>query len=89
MFETVFAFSYLGYIQYWNVSTTSIHVLVIVAAMILGARGSIPVVCVFVGSSMWIGTCATVDLDKLFSPIVSGMPLSSLSLAVARIILAL
>ena len=61
------------------------HVLVIVAAMILGARGSIP----FVGSSMWIGTCATVDLDKLFSPIVSGMPLSSLSLAVARIILAL
>lgn len=65
------------------------HVLVIVAAMILGARGSIQVVCVFVGSSMWIGTYATVDLDKLFSPIVSGMPLSSLSLAVARIILAL
>lgn len=87
--ETVFAFSYLGYIQYWNVSTTSMHVLVIVAAMILGARGSIPVVCVFVGSSMWIGTYATVDLDKLFSPIVSGMPLSSLSLAVARIIFAL
>lgn len=87
--ETVFAFSYLGYIQYWNVSATSMHVLVIVAAMILGARGSIPVVCVFVGSSMWIGTYATVDLDKLFSPIVSGMPLSSLSLAVARIIFAL
>lgn len=65
------------------------HVLVIVAAMILGARGSIPVVCVFVGSSMWIGTYAMVDLDKLFSTIVSGMPLSSLSLAVARIILAL
>ncbi len=38
---------------------------------------------------MWIGTYATVDLDKLFSSIVSGMPLSSLSLAVARIILAL
>lgn len=37
--ETVFAFSYLGYIQYWNVSTTSMHVLVIVAAMILGGEG--------------------------------------------------
>ena len=38
--EAVFAFSYLGYIELPVVSTTTLHILVIVAAMMLGAEGS-------------------------------------------------
>ena len=53
--EAVFAFSYLGYIELPAISTTTLHILVIVAAMMLGAQGSVPVVCVFVVTSMWIG----------------------------------
>lgn len=37
--EAVFAFSYLGYIELPAISTTTLHILVIVAAMMLGARG--------------------------------------------------
>ena len=51
--EAIFAFSYLGYIELPNVSTTTLHVLVIVAAMALGWRGSVPVACVFAATSMW------------------------------------
>ena len=54
--EAVFAFSYLGYIELPAISTTTLHILVIVAAMILGAEGSVPVVCVFAATSMWIGS---------------------------------
>ena len=35
--EAVFAFSYLGYIELPAISTTTLHILVIVAAMMLGA----------------------------------------------------
>ena len=48
--EAVFAFSYLGYIELPAISTTTLHILVIVAAMMLGAQGSVPVVCVFVAT---------------------------------------
>ena len=54
--EAVFAFSYLGYIELPVVSTTTLHILVIVAAMMLGAEGSVPVVCVFAATSMWVGS---------------------------------
>lgn len=37
--EAVFAFSYLGYIELPAISTTTLHILVIVAAMMLGHRG--------------------------------------------------
>ena len=37
--EAVFAFSYLGYIELPAISTTTLHILVIVAAMMLGAQG--------------------------------------------------
>ena len=50
--EAVFAFSYLGYIELPAISTTTLHILVIVAAMMLGAQGSVPVVCVFAVTSM-------------------------------------
>ena len=86
--EAVFAFSYLGYIELPRISTTTQHVLVIVAAMMLGARGSVAVALVFAATSMWIGTYTASQLDRLFSPFVSGMPLGSLMLAAARVVFA-
>lgn len=84
-FEVIFAFSYLGYIELPTVSSTTLHVIVIVAAMILGSRGSVPVVCVFAFTSMWIATYSTSALDQLFSPFISGAPVRSLTLVLARI----
>ena len=81
--EAVFAFSYLGYIELPAISTTTLHILVIVAAMMLGAQGSVPVVCVFVVTSMWIGTYSLSQLDRVFSPFASGMPLGSIMLVFA------
>ena len=78
--EAVFAFSYLGYIELPVVSTTTLHILVIVAAMMLGAEGSVPVVCVFAATSMWIGSYSLSPLDRMFSPFASGMPLGSVML---------
>ena len=86
--EAVFAFSYLGYIELPAISTTTLHILVIVAAMILGAEGSVPVACVFAATSMWIGSYTPAQLDRLFSPFVSGMPLGSMMLAFARVLFA-
>ena len=87
--EAVFAFSYLGYIELPDVSTTTLHVLVIVGAMALGWRGSVPVACVFVATSMWVGSYSDGQLDRMFSPFVSGNPLGSLALAGARVLFAL
>ena len=87
--EAVFAFSYLGYIELPDVSTTTLHVLVIVGAMVLGWQGSVPVACVFVATSMWVGSYSDGQLDRMFSPFVSGNPLGSLALAGARVLFAL
>lgn len=73
--EAVFAFSYLGYIELPAISTTTLHILVIVAAMMLGAQGSVPVVCVFVVTSMWIGTYSLSQLDRYFLPLPAECPL--------------
>lgn len=86
--EAVFAFSYLGYIELPAISTTTLHILVIVAAMMLGAQGSVPVVCVFVVTSMWIGTYSLSQLDRVFSPFARGMPLGSIMLVFARVLFA-
>ena len=64
------------------------HILVIVAAMMLGAQGSVPVVCVFAVTSMWIGTYSLSQLDRIFSPFASGMPFGSIMLAFARVLFA-
>lgn len=86
--EVIFAFSYLGYLDFQTISTTTLHVLVIVATMILGTEGSIPVVCVFALTSMWLASSATSDFDRLFSPFASGMPFRSLMLVLARVLFA-
>ena len=54
----------------------------------LGAQGSVPVVCVFAVTSMWIGTYSLSQLDRIFSPFASGMPFGSIMLAFARVLFA-
>ena len=46
--EAIFAFSYLGYIELDVVSTTTLHIIVIVGAMTLGISASVPIALVFV-----------------------------------------
>lgn len=87
--EAIFAFSYLGYIDFSMISSTTLHILVIVAAMIFGIEGSVPVMCVFALTSIWLASFATATLDLLYSPIVSGVPIRSLMFAVARILFAI
>lgn len=87
--EAIFAFSYLGYIDFSMISSTTLHILVIVASMIFGIEGSVPVMCVFALTSIWLASFATATLDLLYSPIVSGVPIRSLMFAVARILFAI
>ena len=87
--EAIFAFSYLGYIDFSMISSTTLHILVIVAAMIFGIEGSVPVMYVFALTSIWLASFATATLDLLYSPIVSGVPIRSLMFAVARILFAI
>lgn len=87
--EAIFAFSYLGYIEFSMISSTTLHILVIVAAMIFGIEGSVPVMCVFALTSIWLASFATATLDLLYSPIVSGVPIRSLMFVVARILFAM
>ena len=86
--EAVFAFSYLGYIELPAISTTTLHILVIVAAMMLGATGECAGGMRFVVTSMWIGTYSLSQLDRVFSPFASGMPLGSIMLVFARVLFA-
>ena len=74
--EAVFAFSYLGYIELPAISTTTLHILVIVAAMMLGAQGSVPVACVFAATSMWVGTYSLSQLVGYFLPLPAECPLA-------------
>lgn len=87
--EAIFAFSYLGYIYFSMISSTTLHILVIVASMIFGIEGSVPVMCVFALTSIWLASFATATLDLLYSPIVSGVPIRSLMFVVARILFAI
>ena len=73
--EAVFAFSYLGYIELPAISTTTLHILVIVAAMMLGAQGSVPVVCVFVVTSCGSAPTACPSSTGYFLPLPAECPL--------------
>lgn len=87
--EAIFAFSYLGYIDFSMISSTTLHILVIVASMIFGIEGSVPVMCVFALTSIWLASFATATLDLLYSPIVSGVPIRSLMFVVAKVLFAI
>ena len=85
--EIIFAFSYLGFIIIPPISITTMHLLVMIAAMILGTRESVAVSLVFALTSMWqAGVSGVQYSDLIFSSIQSGEPLNSLLLNSARLI---
>lgn len=85
--EIIFAFSYLGFIIIPPISITTMHLLVMIAAMVLGTRESVAVSLVFALTSMWqAGVSGVQYSDLIFSPIQSGEPLNSLLLNSARLI---
>lgn len=86
--EVIFAFSYLGYMDFHSVSTINLHVLVIVTAMMFGIHGAVPVAIVFALTSMWAGTMATNLIDQIFSPWISGNPIGSIILGIIRLLFA-
>ena len=68
--EIIFAFSYLGFIIIPPISITTMHLLVMIAAMILGTRESVAVSLVFALTSMWqAGVSGVQYSDLIFSPI--------------------
>ena len=86
-FELIFAFSYLGFIVIPPISLTTMHLMVLTAAMILGTKESVAVSLVFALTSMWQANVSGVQYsDIIFSPIRCGEAARSLMLNSARII---
>lgn len=86
--ETIFAFSYLGYIDFFTISSNTLHILIIAAAMIMGARGSVAVALTFVFTAMWIGSYSDLPFEQLFYPFVSPTPPKALLLVSSRLLFA-
>lgn len=86
--EVIFAFSYVGYFMLQDVSSTILHIFVIVAAMMCGIRGAIPMAAIFALTSMWAATMAVTPADQMFSPFISGNPAGSVMLGMLRILFA-
>ena len=83
--EVVFAFSYLGFIVIPPISITTMHLLALFAAMVLGTKESVAVAMVFALTSMWQAAVSGVQYsDVIFSPFDSGAPLRSMLLNAAR-----
>ncbi|MDO4178111.1 MAG: response regulator [Phascolarctobacterium sp.] len=81
--ETVLAFSYLGFILIPPVAITTMHYMVIVAAICFGPLEAGIVGLCFALASMWKATVtATAWGDQIFSPFISGSPLASFVLCV-------
>ena len=81
--EMLMSFSYFGYIHIEPVSVTVAYFPVLLAGALLGPGDAALVGTVFGLASMWKASAHYVtSLDRLFSPVMSGAPLSSLFLAV-------
>ena len=86
--EIVLAFSYLGYISVPPISVTTMHILVIVAALFFGPLDASAVAAVFALTSMWNATVTSTELgDVIFSPLRSGNAFGSIMLSVVSRIL--
>lgn len=80
--EILFAFSYVGYIPLPNISITTMHIMVIVAAMVLGPFEGGVVGLIFGLTSIWKAEVSgTLYTDIIFSPFRSGNPWGSLVMA--------
>ncbi len=88
--EAILAFSPFGYIDSDPISITTLYILIIVAAMLFGFKGGLPVTLVFVFSSIWKASVSSVQYqDIIFSPFRSGNPIGSLLLIIPRVLFAL
>lgn len=81
--ELVLAFSAFGYIIVPPVSLTFMTLPVLVGAMLFGPAEGLFLGCVFGLTSLWkASVTATAHADQIFSPLISGSPVSSLLLSV-------
>lgn len=89
--ELIVAFSSFGYINISPISMTTLHILVIVAAMYFGPWDAMAVAIVFAGTSIWTASVKSYEYgDIIFSPFISGKPFESLVMAVGtRLLFAL
>ena len=81
--EFLMSFSFLGYVHIEPISITFAYIPVLLAGGILDPLASTIVGTAFGLSSMWKASADYVAAgDRIFSPILSGSPLSSFALSV-------
>lgn len=81
--EIVLAFSSLGYIVIPPISVTSVHIPVLLCAMLFGPVEGAVSGLVFGLTSMWkASVTATAYSDIIFSPFLSGSPIKSILLSI-------
>lgn len=89
--ELLMSFSFLGYFHVEPISITFAYIPVLLAGCLLGPGASAALGCVFGLASMWKASAPYVAAgDRIFSPILSVEPISSLLLSVgARLLFGL
>ncbi len=86
--ETVLAFSCFGFISLPPVSLTTLHIPVLLAALIYGRRGGAVLGAVFGILSAGVATnLSFIPADRVFSPFLSGNPFGSMVAAIGTRIL--
>ena len=81
--ELLMSFSFLGYVHIEPISVTTAYIPVLLAGVLLGPLESTALGAVFGLASMWKASADYVsNMDRLFSPFMSGNPLGSLFLSV-------
>ncbi len=86
--DLIFSFSIFGYVSIKPIALTTVHIPVIMAAMLAGPSGGAATGLVFGLTSMWKASVSGVAYsDIIFSPFRSGMPVQSLALSLGTRIL--
>ena len=81
--DLIFSFSVFGYISLSNIAATTVHIPVLIAAMLVGPWGGTLTGLIFGLTSMWkASTTATAYADIIFSPWKSGNQIGSLILCI-------
>ena len=80
--EVLMSFTFFGYIHFPPVSITFAYIPILIAACVLGTKESTVLGAVFGLASMYKSTVHSAQpVDMLFSPVLSGKPVSSLVMA--------
>ncbi len=89
--EFLMSFSFLGYFHVEPISITFAYIPVLLAGCLLGPGASAALGCAFGLASMWKASAPYVAAgDRIFSPMLSGAPISSLLLSIgARLLFGL